>query len=147
MTFSFRPLLGLLALAGCATSPITGQGDVYSMQREADAAYRSGDDSQGERLLQGVLRLAPNDAESWFRLGNLYARSDRPEQALDAYQRCLMLQPGDSRAWHNLGVVRLRQTSAALAQAHALAGDDEALRGKTARMLELLQQAQKADKP
>ncbi|WP_269532030.1 tetratricopeptide repeat protein [Chitinimonas sp. BJYL2] len=117
------------------------------MHRDAEAAYQDGDDVRSEKLLQALLRTAPNDAETWFRLANLYARSDRPEQATEAYQRSLMLNPADSRAWHNLAVVRLRQAQAALTQAHATAGEDDTLRAKTAAMIDLLQQAQSAKAP
>ncbi|MDN3578969.1 tetratricopeptide repeat protein [Chitinimonas viridis] len=139
------PTLLHALLAGCSAMPaaITGDAaDAYAMHREAEAAHQEGDDVKSERLLQGLLRVAPNDAETWFRLANLYARSDRPEQAAEAYQRSLMIKPHDARAWHNLGVIRQRQAAAAMMQAHSLAADDEALRSKAAQVLQLLEQAQ-----
>jgi Flp pilus assembly protein TadD len=133
-------LVGLLVSA-CGQLPLASHEgtDVYQQQADAVAAYEGGTNARAEQLLDGVLRVAPNDAENWFRLGNLYARTDRPDQAVDAFQKSLMLRNNDARVWHNLSVVRLRQAQAALAQANALAVDDPALFEKTRLMAEQLQ--------
>ncbi len=119
---------------------LAGEADVYARQQDAVAAYEEGANARAEQLLQGVLRAAPNDPENWFRLGNLYARTDRPEQATEAFHKALMLRQSDARIWHNLAVVRIRQAQAALAQANAAAVDDGPLHEKTSRMAEQLQQ-------
>jgi cytochrome c-type biogenesis protein CcmH/NrfG len=116
-----------------------GDPDVYARQRDAVQAYESGGDARAEMLLQGLLRVSPNDPENWFRLGNLYARTDRPKQAVEAFEHSLMLRTSDARVWHNLAVVRIRQAQAAVAQANAAAIDDPALYEKTHRMAEQLQ--------
>jgi cytochrome c-type biogenesis protein CcmH/NrfG len=108
-----------LWLGGCSMLP-TQQGNLYDMRREAQAAYVGNQDERAEKLLLGLSRAVPNDPETWFYLGNLYARTNRPDQAVDAYQKALMLNGGDPRAWHNLGVVRLRQAWAAFIQADDL---------------------------
>jgi cytochrome c-type biogenesis protein CcmH/NrfG len=134
-------LLTAMGLAGCAQLPGLGESeqDVYTRQREAVAAYETGVDARAEPLLQGLLRVSPNDPENWFRLGNLYARTDRPKQAVDAFEHALMLRTDDARVWHNLAVVRIRQAQAAVAQANAAAINDPALYEKTRRMAEQLQ--------
>ena len=109
-------LLAAVLLNGCAMLP-GQQGSVYDLQREAQLAYGASEDDRAETLLLGLSRAAPNDPETWFYLGNLYARTGRPEQAVEAYQKTLMLNRGDARAWHNVGVVRLREAWAAFIQA------------------------------
>ena len=95
--------------------------DLVRMQREAQAAFDNGDDARAEVLFKALARSVPNDAETWLRLGNLYARTNNPDQAVDAYLKSLSLNSNDSRAWNNLGIVRLRQSWAALIRANALA--------------------------
>jgi tetratricopeptide (TPR) repeat protein len=119
-------LLSTLLVTGCNTLP-EGQEDLYSLRREAQEAYSGNQNVRAEMLLLGLLRAVPNDAEAWFYLGNLYARTSRPDEAVKAYQKSLMLNRSEPRAWHNLGVVRLRESWAAFIQAHDLAPADHPL--------------------
>lgn len=107
-------------LAGCGTMDTLGLGgNVYERQGAAVRAYESGEDAEAEALYLGLIRQAPNDPENLLRLGNLYARSGRPERAAEVYQQALLLNPRDERLWYNLGVIRQRQGHAALIEAHA----------------------------
>lgn len=108
---------GLLLLSGCGSLMQTSTDDAMSMQNDALRAYEEGEDAKAESLYIGLTRISPNDAETWLRLGNLYARSERPDKAADAYQRALLLSPSDARIWYNLGVIRQRQTLASYIQA------------------------------
>jgi Flp pilus assembly protein TadD len=119
--------------------PETGGEEFLKMQHEAQAAFESGENARAEVLYKGLLRSMPNDAETWFRLGNLYARSDNAEQAVDAYLRCLSINGNDARAWHNLGVVRLRQAWAALLRANTLTGPTEPINVMSAEMVRALE--------
>lgn len=120
LLLAFLPLL-----AACAS------GSLYEQHQNAVLAYESGADARAEALYQGLARAAPNDPETWLRLGNLYARSNRPDNAADAYQRTLLLAPGDARAWYNLGIIRQRQAHAAFIQAHHFVADDDPLHART----------------
>lgn len=117
----------LLLSSGCALLP---QGDIYELHRNAQLAYTAEEDGRAETLLLGLARAAPNDPETWFYLGNLYARTSRPQQAVEAYQKSLMLNSTDARVWHNVGIVRIREAWAAFIQAQALVNADEPLRAK-----------------
>ncbi len=118
-------------LAGCETVQKLGGGDdksvmpqrseLFQLSNQAQLAYEAGEDARAEQLYMGLARQTPNDPEIWLRLGNLYARSNRPDAAADAYQRALSINGSESRAWYNLGIVRLRQGWAAMAQAHGTA--------------------------
>ncbi|MDB5764473.1 MAG: tetratricopeptide repeat protein [Herminiimonas sp.] len=141
MKLSTRRLLSLLPLllsSACAMLP-SAPGNLYEMRREAQAAYAGSEDERAEKLLLGLTRAVPNDAETWFYLGNLYARTNRPEQATQAYQKALMLNSGDSRAWHNIGVVRLREAWAAFIQAYDLSTPDNPLHAKIEALINAME--------
>lgn len=132
-------LLGAsLLLSGCAALH-QQPNDIYELREKAQAAYVGEQDDKAERLLLGLAREAPNEPETWFTLGNLYARTNRPDQAVDAYQKALMLNSTDAKVWHNLGVVRIRQAWAAFIQSYALVKGDEALRAKVETLIEAME--------
>ncbi|OGB27464.1 MAG: hypothetical protein A3I66_06150 [Burkholderiales bacterium RIFCSPLOWO2_02_FULL_57_36] len=131
-------LLPVFLLGGCAMLS-TESGNLYDMRRDAQVAYAGGQDERAEKLLIGLTRAVPNDAEAWFYLGNLYARTNRPEQATEAYQKSLMLNSGDVRAWHNIGVVRVREAWAAFIQAHHLAQPDDPLHAKLESLINAME--------
>ena len=124
--FWLMPLISLMFFSGCATNIATAirgldnDPDVVTINREALVAYESGEDAKAEALLKSLVRRMPNDGEAWFRLGNLYARTNQAELAAHAYEKALLVASGDARIWQNLGVVRLRQAWAAMLQANAL---------------------------
>lgn len=64
--------------------------------RPADAAAQ----------LREVVRLAPDDAAGWFRLGLAEAGTGDLRAAERALDRSVGLAPTDPRAWYNLGLVR-----------------------------------------
>jgi cytochrome c-type biogenesis protein CcmH/NrfG len=141
-----KRVLAVLALcavlAGCGameSRPETGGEEFLKMQREAQAAFDTGENARAEALYKGLLRANPNDSEAWFRLGNLYARTDNAEQAVDAYLRCLSINGNDARAWHNLGVMRLRQSWAALLRANTLTAPPEPINAISSDMLRALE--------
>ena len=107
----------LVALPGCASS-LPQRSELFQLSNEAQLAYEKGEDVRAEQLYMALARQVPNDPETWLRLGNLYARSHKPDAAADAYQRALQVHGSDPRAWYNLGVVRLRQGWMALIQAY-----------------------------
>ena len=126
--------LALLAmLAGCATSRPSRLAATVERQRQADQAYVTGNLAQALSGYQALTRAWPQQADYWFRLGNVYARLQRPDAAVDAYAQALRIEPTHAKAWHNLGIIRLRQAEAAFGQsAHAAAGIDAALQQDSA---------------
>jgi YaiO family outer membrane protein len=86
---------------------------------------------EAERDLRAAAAAAPTYADVWSALGNMYAWSDRPEQAADAYSRLIALQPNDpapyvarGRALRALG--RAAEARADLGRARALGGSGDA---------------------
>lgn len=113
--------------------------DLVKMQQEAQAAFDSGENARAETLYKGLARAMPNDAETWLRLGNLYARTDNADQAVNAYLTSLSLNGADPRAWHNLGIVRLRQAWAALLRANTLTVPPEPIHAMSAELIHSLE--------
>jgi len=132
----------VVPLAGCGASTamqvFDSDPDVITINREAQLAYEGGENAKAEALYKSLVRKMPNDADTWFRLGNLYARSNRPDEAANAYQRSLLADSGNARAWHNLGVIRLRQAWASMLQAQELLKPDSALYKSVDQMLKEL---------
>lgn len=108
------------------------------LNQRARLADAGGDAAQAEALYKSVLRQTPNDTETWFRLGNLYARHNRAEEAATAYERTLVSDNSHVRAWHNLAIIRLRQSYASLLQAQILVDDNDALATRIDTALEEL---------
>jgi predicted Zn-dependent protease len=132
------PVLLLFLLSGCSALH-QKPNDIYALREQAQAAYAGEQDDKAEKLLLGLAREAPNEPETWFTLGNLYARSNRPEQAVAAYQKALMLNSTDARVWHNLGVVRVRQAWASFIQSYALVKGDDPLRNKLDKLIDAME--------
>jgi len=137
-----------IALAGCASLDADGAGGALqpvdlapeaAVLTSAQFKQTDGEVARNEALYVSALRRAPNDAETWFRLGNLYAGNHRPEAAAAAYARALRANNADARALHNLGVVRLRQGYAALLQGQMVVSDqDKALAERLDQVLQEL---------
>ena len=105
----------LIALSGCAASaprptvpdtPIVG--DRAGLERAAATAYAAQDWAASEHDYSALAAQPGSDAEAWFKLGNIYARTSRPDLAVRAYREAVNRDPKHARAWHNLGLIQLR---------------------------------------
>lgn len=108
------------------------------LNQRAQLADAGGEAAQAEALYKAVLRQTPNDTETWFRLGNLYANNNRAAEAAVAYERTLVSDNSHVRAWHNLAIIRLRQSYASLLQAQLLVNEDDPLVARIDSTLEQL---------
>lgn len=125
--------------AGCAGSPdLPQRSDLFQLTNEAQLAYEKGEDARAEQLYMALARQTPNDAEIWLRLGNLYARSHKPDAAADAYQRALAINGSDARVWYNLAVVRLRQGWMSMIQAYNFSEDRDPVNREAGSMIQFL---------
>jgi tetratricopeptide (TPR) repeat protein len=129
--------LSILLISGCMTNGL-GPGQVIPeesratpelalLSQNAQLADAGGDVAKAEALYKSVLRNSPNDADTWYRLGNLYANNNRPTEAAIAYERTLVADNSHARAWHNLGIIRLRQAYASMLQAQITIDPDDPL--------------------
>jgi YaiO family outer membrane protein len=113
---------GLLARSPGNVDVLLGRGIVHA---------RLGHWQEAERDLRAAATASPTYADVWSALGNMYAWSDRPEQAADAWSRLIALQPNDpahyvarGRAMRALG--RTAEARADLDKARALGGSGDA---------------------
>lgn len=110
-------LIVFMLLTGCVTNPpksgesSNSDEDSYLLVVYAKAmkAYEQGDMVTAEAGLKKITEQLPKDAEAWFRLGNVYARTDRPDEAILAYREALVRNPEKTKAWHNMSIIYLRQ--------------------------------------
>ena len=104
----------LTLLVGCTPAPSTRPAFSAEQQLErGDKAYYDGQYALAEKDLTEVTRRVLRDGMAWFRLGNVYMRQQKLDQAATAYQQALVRQGSLDKAWHNLGIVQLK-----LAQRH-----------------------------
>ena len=126
----FYLLLSYAALAGCATGTFAtttenSSTDYLLIKEQADQAYAKKQYDVAETEYRRLTDAVPRDADAWFKLGNIYARTHKPEKAIKAYREAILRDPKLSKAWHNLGVVHMRQAANAFLslQKHATTDD------------------------
>lgn len=102
-----------------------------ALASRAAEAYAKQDWATSESLYAALTQTNPGIVEPWFRLGNIYARTNRFDLALRAYREVVLRDAAHARAWHNMGVVQLRQAAQTFAelQKHAQPDDPFAARG------------------
>lgn len=111
-------LMGSLLLGGCAGKDAVrpDADNLLDLRREAASLYQDKEYAAAMPLYLQLVERVPNDAVAWFRVGNIHARQNQPEKAIEAYQRAVLLDPTLSRAWHNIGIIRLRQAANSFTQ-------------------------------
>ncbi|MEQ8662105.1 MAG: tetratricopeptide repeat protein [Gammaproteobacteria bacterium] len=118
-----------LLLGGCAGTrrgPATpGPEEIAAARAAGERAYAAADWAAAEPPYRVLVQAIPQDAELWFRLGNVYARLDRPDAAVAAYREALVRDGDLAKAWFNMGVVQLRQAANSFLrlEAHVAPGD------------------------
>ncbi len=126
----------LFILQACQTNQLKQASeqpdDMLKVYQEAMQAYNDGDMVAAEAGLKLITEHVPKDASAWFRLGNVYARTDRPEFAVVAYKEALIRDPDRSKAWHNMGVIYLRQAANAFAELQSYAKNYDPLKPRAA---------------
>lgn len=90
----------------------------------AEAAYAAKDWEAAEKHYVSTTRAIPKEATPWFRLGNIYARTDRPDFAVRAYKEALLRDPEMGKAWYNMGLVQLRQSANSFLQMRTYTKDN-----------------------
>jgi tetratricopeptide (TPR) repeat protein len=87
----------------------------------------AGQFDRAEPLYRRALDLVPDYAEAWNNLGMLYARTERPDEAMDALGEALRLSETPmahrNMAWVLLALGRRDEAKAHLEQARQLSAD------------------------
>lgn len=100
----------LTACASQAESEVP-QKKLYQLQKEASQAYKDKNWKVAEEKYGLLISESPKLAEIWFMLGNVYARTSRPEKAIVAYKEAVVRRANYKQAWRNLGIISLRTTA------------------------------------
>lgn len=88
--------------------------DLLELQKQADEAYNNDDLVTSEKDYQILIKELPNIAQNWFRLGNIYVRTNRPNAAINLYREAVLRDPTYAKAWFNMSIVQLKQTAYSL---------------------------------
>ncbi len=103
-------------IAACGNGSMVKKNELLQLQAYAANAYEKEDWRAAERRFKELTERVPGEGEFWFRLGNIYARTHRPEEAVKAYKEALIRQKVKSKSWHNMGIVYVRQAANAFTQ-------------------------------
>lgn len=111
-------------LGGCASSNQQRDNEdgkskinLLVLENNAQTAYQSGQLELAEGLYRQLLSHRQNYAPAWFKLGNIYTRTNRLDAAVNAYQNCINSDREYAKAWHNLAIARVRQATDILIEA------------------------------
>ena len=141
----------LFDITACNLSGIKGENeeapeiDLLELQKQADTAYLNDDLVASEKGYEILVQKLPAIALHWFRLGNIYVRTNRPDAAINLYREAVLRNPKYSKAWYNLGIVQLKQTAYSLNEMLLYTDINDPLYNKAKDMLDGIQTIIKQD--
>lgn len=97
-----------LTLQGCST--LNKQNAAPNILITADAHYQAGQLVQAEHLYREVVKKAPRISLAWYRLGNIYVRTNQLDAAIVAYENAILYNPYEELYWVNLSLTREMQS-------------------------------------
>ena len=110
-------IIATVNLIGCnlqniqSDRPSPDLSEITQLEQEAKKAYLNEDWATAEKAYQQLTIQIPGEVEPWFRLGNVYARTNQLNAAVVTYREALIREPKNSKIWHNLGVIQLKQAA------------------------------------
>ena len=141
----------LFNLAGCNMLGIKEDNeeitktDLLDLQNQADTAYLNDDMKVSEEGYLILIDKMPAIAQNWFRLGNIYVRTNRPAAAINLYREAVIRDPKYAKAWYNLGIIQLKQTAYSLNEMLLYTDINDPLHNKAKDLLEGIQNIIKQD--
>lgn len=142
----FGILLVVIVLSGCSAAMPVREEAVIPPDKTislADSTYTSSNWLESEKYYSILVQSGPPQALYWYRLGNIYAFTERPDAAIVAYREAIKLEPDSADTWYNLGMVQLRQAVYTFGQLQLHPGENQrtAEQGEKIlkRLLELIQ--------
>ncbi len=90
--------------------------DLRELQASAEEAYLKDDLQTSERAYLTLVQELPGIPVHWFRLANIYVRTNRPVAAIDLYREAVLRDPKFAKAWFNLSIVQLKQSAYTLSE-------------------------------
>lgn len=126
------------------TEPDTELQELVSLRQQADSYYKNSDWNKAIEYYGQLIQQVPKDGDIWFRMGNAYARLNKPGTAIQAYQTALKLNPNNSKAWHNMGIIQLQSATLTFENMKNYTNPEDALYERARQVVdaisELLQQ-------
>ncbi len=141
-----RALILMLFLAGCAGNGMHpgaagsgDEGDLIQVRQAAQDSYAARNYAESEKHYMLLAQKVPVEAENWFHLGNIYARTNRPDAAIAAYRETLVRDPENRKAWFNMGILQLKSAASSLAELQKLTDPNDPVGKRSREVLEQLQ--------
>lgn len=131
-----------------ATTGKTGENvdiDLRGISHRADLAYQNNDLESSEKDYALLIQHLPEEPSHWFRLANIYVRTNRPQAAIDLYREAIIRDPKFSKAWYNLSIVQLKQTAYSLGEMLAYTDENDPLHKRARDLLEGIEAIIKID--
>lgn len=104
--------------------PSKDREETRQLMTQAAFAYSTESWEDAEKYYLALTRIEPQIAKYWFRLGNIYVNTSRPDHAIKAYEQAIVVAPDHGKARHNLGMVHLRLGIYQLVHARTFLGED-----------------------
>lgn len=128
--------LSLLALlSACEQNPSKSNTqkkvDLQQVYNLAAGAYTDQKWAEAEKQYLILSRESPSEVEPWFKLGNIYARTQRSELAIKFYREALVRDSAHIKSWHNMAVLQLREAGKSFSELEILVDKDDALFDKS----------------
>ncbi len=126
-------ILSTIQLTACnlqniqADKPASDLSEVAQLEQQARTAYQTEDWATAEKAYRDLTIQVPAEAEPWFRLGNVYARSNKLDAAVATYREALIRDPNNSKIWHNMGVIQLKQAANTFLEMQQYTGENDPL--------------------
>ena len=137
---SLFSIIVLLSLTACNQLVIKEEEepkqDLFELQKQAEASYLNDDMVASERDYQILIQELPAVALNWYRLGNIYVRTNRPNAAIGLYREAVLRDPKFASAWYNLSIVQLKQTAYSLNEMLIYTEENDPLYTKARDLLE-----------
>lgn len=131
-----------LILAACGQTGIKTapeKPDLLELRQQAEASYANDDMAASERDYEILVQELPEIAEHWFRLANIYVRTNRPAAALNLYREAVLRDPSYAKAWFNMSIVQLKQTAYSLTEMLLYTDKNDPLYSQARDLLEGIQ--------
>jgi len=114
--------------------------DLLTLRQQADTAYSNNELNTSASYYEELIRRVPEEPLHWFRLANIYVRTNRPQEAIDLYREALIRDPKYSKAWYNLSIVQLKQTAYNLNEMLIYTDENDPLYKKAKNLLDGIQE-------
>lgn len=129
-------------LTGCSQTglkeviDLNPEKDLLDLQAQAESAYQKNDMAASEEAYQTLVEEMPEVPLHWFRLANIYVRTNRPVAAINLYREAVLRDPTYSSAWYNMSIVQLKQTAYSLNEMLIYVDENDPMYERASKLLE-----------